>query len=285
VGSEALTRQGSVCVAIPCFQQARFLAAALDSVLAQHVPATEIIVVDDGSDDDPAAVVANYPGVCLIKQCNQGLASARNAGLRRAVSDKIIFLDADDQLLPNAVAAGLRCFAAHPDAAFVYGGYREVRDGVPAVDRFRPAHDRCDLIRSNAVAMVAAVMFDTRKLQDAGGFAEGLGMCEDWDAYLRLTRDHPFAWHEEVVACYVKHRGNMSNDRAVMRHWISVVRDRERSRGLDGPEAAAWEEGAVAWDRIYPRITPMRALASAPRRLAARLARKLRKSDGGGSRS
>ena len=89
-----------------------FLDDAIRSVIHQSVPAKEIIVVDDGSTDHPEAVVSRYPQVRLIRQRNQGLSAARNTGLRAAVSDKIIFLDADDRLCQGAIEAGLECFRA-----------------------------------------------------------------------------------------------------------------------------------------------------------------------------
>ena len=93
----------TVAVIIPTFNHARFLAEAIKSVLAQTRPADEIIVVDDGSTDDPAAVVAKFPTVRLIRQDNRGLSAARNTGLRNCKASHIVFLDADDRLLPTAL--------------------------------------------------------------------------------------------------------------------------------------------------------------------------------------
>src|SRR5437867_3004984 len=120
------TTMPSVAVVITSYNHAHFLADAIASVLAQTHRASEIIVVDDGSTDDVAAVVARYPAVKLVRQSNQGLAAARNRGLHEAHTDKVIFLDADDRLLPHAVAAGLGCFGRSPACGFVYGGYRRV---------------------------------------------------------------------------------------------------------------------------------------------------------------
>jgi glycosyltransferase involved in cell wall biosynthesis len=258
-------------VVTPCFGQASFLAGAIESVLAQTNEAHEIIVVDDGSREDLSPIVSKYPGVRFIRQANRGLAGARNFGLREAKSDKIIFLDADDRLLPRAVDAGLECFREHPAAAFVYGAHEEVRDG--STKRcFTLASRRSDLVRFNYVGMIASAMFDRRLLLAHGGFDESLGMCEDWDAYLRLTRDGAFAAHSQAVAAYVKHAGNMSNDVPTLRAWVAVVRDREKARGLSDEERHAWEEGEAVWDAAYPRVTP----AHLARRLVRRVARAFR---------
>jgi glycosyltransferase involved in cell wall biosynthesis len=115
-----------VSVVIPCYNQAHFLGEAIESVLAQRHPRLEVIVVDDGSPDDTSEVAARYPGVRCVRQENQGLSAARNAGLRHSGGEYVVFLDADDRLLPEAIEAGLRGFEAHPECAFVYGDYRVI---------------------------------------------------------------------------------------------------------------------------------------------------------------
>ena len=91
----------SVALVINTYEQAHFLSASIESAARQTVRFNEVIVVDDGSSDNPASVVSNYPGVRLIRQSNAGLAAARNTGLDVAASDYIIFLDADDLLTPD----------------------------------------------------------------------------------------------------------------------------------------------------------------------------------------
>ncbi len=86
----------SVSVIITTFNDSHYLGSALDSVTTQSVKPAEIIVVDDGSSDDPATVTSRYTDVCLIRQSNQGLAAARNTGLRAARGRYVLFLDADD---------------------------------------------------------------------------------------------------------------------------------------------------------------------------------------------
>lgn len=261
-----------VAIVIPCFNQKRFLRTAIDSALGQSVPADEIIVVDDGSDDDLASVTSACPGVSLIRQPNRGLAGARNSGLEASASKRIVFLDADDRLLPNAIADGLECFGQHPQAAFVYGGFNVVHRRATE-QSFTPVATHRDFIRSNWVGMIATVMFDRAKLLAAGGFDESLGMCEDWDAYLRLTRDFSFASHPRIVADYVRHGANASNDVAELRRWIETVRAKEMERGLDPDDRRAWEEGEQLWRVRVPDPTPRSALHRAARRAAKRVLR------------
>ena len=111
----------SVAVVIPCYNQRNFLASAIESALEQSLPAAEIIVVDDGNEEDLSEFARSYPAITLLRQANRGLAGARNAGLRACTAQRVIFLDADDRLGPDAVEAGLRCFDDNPGAAFVYG--------------------------------------------------------------------------------------------------------------------------------------------------------------------
>jgi len=261
----------SVAVVIPCFRQVGFLPDAIESALSQAVAPNEIIVVDDGNEQDLSAIASEYPLVRFVRQENRGLAAARNRGLNETSSGKVIFLDADDSLLEGAVEAGLRCFGANPAAAFVYGGFEETSREHTQV-RFTSIEDRLDLLRCNWVAMIGTVMFDRTILLENGGFDETLGMCEDWDAYLRLSRTHPFAAHDETVARYRKHDANMSADETKLRWWIDEVRRRECERGLNPSELRAWSQGPEVWDRYYP--APGR--LSRPERIRRKLSRALR---------
>lgn len=239
----------SVAVIIPCFDQARFLGEAITTALAQTVQPQEIIVVDDGSADDVRSVTSLYPDVKLIRQANRGLAGARNTGLRAAGSDKVLFLDSDDRLHPDAIASGLACFCENQDAAFVYGAYRRV-EGSDCRAIYSPVTTHRELVSCNWIGMCAAVIFDRQKLLDAGGFDESLGMVEDWDAYLRLSRQWRFATHPNIVADYVRHSDNVSNDVAKLWDWIEIVRQKEKARGLDPGDELAWREGLGVWVRM-----------------------------------
>jgi glycosyltransferase involved in cell wall biosynthesis len=119
----------------------RRTAEAIESVLAQTYQNFEVIVVNDGSPDDTEMVVASYrdhAGVRYVWQANAGVSAARNAGLRESRGALVVFLDADDRLLPRALEIGVEALASHPDCAFVWGQCR-----LMAVDgRFIPARPK-----------------------------------------------------------------------------------------------------------------------------------------------
>ena len=106
VGADERAEAALVSVVIPCYNQAHFLGEAIESVLAQTYPHLEIVVVDDGSTDNTGEVAARYPGVRYVRQENQGLAAARNTGLRHSSGDYLVFLDADDRLLATGRGGG-----------------------------------------------------------------------------------------------------------------------------------------------------------------------------------
>src|SRR4029453_9679480 len=110
-----------VSVVIPCFRQARYLPESVGSVLAQTHRNFEIIIIDDGSPDNTSEVAARYPQVRCIRQGNKGGPAARNAGIREAKGNFIVFLDADDRLLPPALELGVALLTACPDYAFISG--------------------------------------------------------------------------------------------------------------------------------------------------------------------
>jgi glycosyltransferase involved in cell wall biosynthesis len=245
---------GSVAVVITTYNHATFLGDAIRTVTSQSVPADEIIVVDDGSIDHPEVVVSRYPQVRMIRQENQGLAAARNTGLRAAVSDKIIFLDADDRLCRCAIEAGLECFLDHPDAGLVYGGYREFDAGCTmseSIVRDIGPDPHLAFLRGNIIGMNGTVLFDRRRLLEAGGFDVTLRRCEDYDIYLRMSRNHPVVNHHAIVAEYRRHENNMSYNWLEMLHWVKRVMERYRPANGSGPAVAAWRQGWASWHSYY----------------------------------
>lgn len=270
------TDRASAAVIITCFNHGRFLAAAIDSVLAQTAPAAEIIVVDDGSTDNTEEVARLYAEIRYIRQDNAGLSAARNMGLRAAASDFVAFLDADDLLLPQALEKGLDTFAARPDCAFVYGGHLGVDERRAPLWEVRAQAEEASyraLLAANVIGMHATVLYRRCLLTDAGGFDEGLRACEDYDVYLRLARRHPIACHSGVIAEYRQHDANMSRDPERMLTTALAVLKAQQPHAVDPEHAGALARGLVFYQRSYglPLIVQaLKGLADPGRREEAR---------------
>jgi glycosyltransferase involved in cell wall biosynthesis len=245
----------TVGVVITTYNHAHFLGEALESVRAQTRGADAIVVVDDGSDDNPGEVVARFHGVRCVRQDNRGLAAARNAGLTALSTRYAIFLDADDRLEPRAIEAGLACFARASDSGFVYGGHLYIdRDGNKTGERFESPGESpyLHLLRCNFIGMHGTVMYRRDLLEAIGGFDERLRRCEDYDVYLRMTRQYPITGYPDLVAAYRLHGENMSADHRGMLRAVLGVHARHAPTTADSAEArAAWSEGRQRWRRYY----------------------------------
>ena len=254
---DAAHRDGeTVAVIIPTFNQARFLAEAITSVLMQTRAADEIIVVDDGSTDDPAKVVAKFPSVRLVRQGNRGLSAARNTGLQDCTSSHVVFLDADDRLFPIALQAGLDFARTRPDCAFVYGAHRRISgNGNPfGPNLYAPVSGDAHLAFSyrNLVGVPSSILFRRDCLLAVGGFDETLRRLEDHDIYLRLAQRYPIASHPDVVAEYRKHRQSLSSNSVEQLRVALGVLDRHAARvGGDQKILAALRRGRKIKRRYY----------------------------------
>ncbi|MEP6888554.1 MAG: glycosyltransferase [Nitrospirales bacterium] len=243
-----------VSVIIPCYRQAHFLDQAIDSVLEQTYPDTEVIVVDDGSPDQTSEVVRRYPQVEYIVQANQGLAAARNRGIEASKGEYLVFLDADDHLLPNHFGASLRAFQLKPDAALVCGSYRLF--GSIA----RDAQHNCDLLpdhfgtllRWNFIGPPHVAMFKREVVSRLGGFRRGVQGCEDYDLYLRIAREHRIHCHHEVIAEYRRHESQMSQQWGLMLFSaVHVMKSQVEHLQRHPAYHEAYCTGLRQWQRAY----------------------------------
>ncbi len=236
----------SASVVIPTFNHARYLPPALDSALAQTLPAVEFVVVDDGSTDDTPEVLARYAGrIRVVRQPNRGLPAARNAGVAASRGEYVAFLDADDVLAPAKLAEQAAVLEAEPGVGWTYCDVRIEEDATgvttTASERFGYRARRLDgwlfpeLIRGNFIPAIAPLV-RRPALAAAGPFDERLDALEDWDLWLRLALVAEARYTPRVLATYRVRKEGMSRDRARM--------DRNRFRVLDG--LARSRPGALA---------------------------------------
>jgi glycosyltransferase involved in cell wall biosynthesis len=179
----------SFSVVIPVYNAAETVAEAIESALGQTVPPLEVIVVDDGSSDDLDRALERFGArIVVVRQKNGGVASAFNAGLRRATGDFVCQLDADDAFAPGRLEALGRLTLDDPGVDLVMtDSTLEARGRVVGrycTDTPFPTGSQRLAILERCFVFVPAIR--RRLLEAAGGHDEALRLGPDWDCYIRL---------------------------------------------------------------------------------------------------
>lgn len=196
-----------VSIVVPCFNQADYLAAAIESVLSQDYPTVELIVLDDGSTDATREVLQRYAGRFRFESHpNIGQAATLNKGWRMAKGGILSYLAADDIFAAHAVSASVRALLAHPDVVMTYGDFNLVDPSSRFIRRVRtPAFD----YRTLAVDLVClpgpGVFFRRAAFEAAGPWNTSLRQIPDFEYWLRLGLQGPFLHLPEVLASYRVH--------------------------------------------------------------------------------
>lgn len=243
-----------VSIVIPCYDHARFLGEAIESALAQTWPQVEVVVVDDGSRDDSADVASRYP-VRLVRQINQGLSAARNAGLGASRGDIVIFLDADDRLYPAAAASAVAAFERSPSAMLAFGRCQLIdEDGRALLTNLPRVTDSfyAELLRRNYIWMPAMAACRREVFARVGAFDPKFNASADYDFYLRVARECPVVSHDTVVAAYRQHATNMSRNPVLMLDTtLAVLRRHRHSARRERDTWSAWRGGMRHWREFY----------------------------------
>jgi glycosyltransferase involved in cell wall biosynthesis len=229
-----------VSVVIPSYNSACFVCEAVESVLGQTYRDLDIIVVDDGSNDETAEVLDRFRGrIRYVFQPNQGLSAARNRGIREASGELIAFLDADDVWLPEKLEKQLACLAANPRAALVHsdvifwdqepGDKHRKENGRSEFDG--PCYER---FLVNSRVLPSATVIRRECLAKVGLFDESLRRVEDYDLWFRLARHYELAYVDEALLLYRIHPSSLSRNHLAMRlgELLVVRRALEADPGL-----------------------------------------------------
>lgn len=245
-----------VSVIIPCYNHGRYLKDAFESVWTQSYPNIEIIVVDDGSTDNTREVTESSNNVKYIYQSNQGLSAARNTGIKNSSGKFLVFLDADDWLLPGAVQTNVQFIMQDDSLAFVSGAHQKifVETGkiVDEIEEINSNH-YWHLLQGNYIGMHATVMY-RRSVFDEFLYDTTLKACEDYDLYLNITRKYPVLHHTKKIAGYRLHNSNMSGDRVLMLETVLKVLVRQKKKLNNNWEKKAFENGKKVWKKYYSSI-------------------------------
>ncbi|WP_299286357.1 glycosyltransferase [uncultured Mucilaginibacter sp.] len=245
--------QQLVSVIIPCYNYGKYLGKAIESVLSQSYRHIEIIVVDDGSTDQTKEIVQKYHPVKYIYQSNCGVSAARNNGIKNSIGELIVFLDADDWLLPDALFININYLTQNPEAAFVSGGHelfyqRENKTWV--VQKEVTENHYCHLLEGNYMGMPAVGMYQ-RWVFNEFQFDTNLHYCEDYDLCLQIARKYPVVHHTELIAVYNFHEDSVSSNLVEMLKYALLVLNKQKNFILNESEEACLQKGLNNWKAYY----------------------------------
>lgn len=193
----------AVSVVIPTYNRIKQLPIALNSVLSQTRSVTEILVVDDGSTDNTVENLSpKYKTVTFLRQKNEGVSSARNAGIKAAKSPWIALLDSDDQWMPDKIEKQIHCLSEDNEIKACHTGEKWIRNGneVPTARFLNKAPDGLfERSLERCIICPSSVILHRSIFEKIGFFDTKLPICEDYDFWLRLLLNYQIGLVDEPL--------------------------------------------------------------------------------------
>jgi glycosyltransferase involved in cell wall biosynthesis len=251
-----------VSIIIPCFigtqRQADLLEETLATVEEQSFRDYEVVIVDDGSPIEVRPKGRKRPQMRIIRQSNGGSAVARNTGIGHSRGEFVVFLDADDHLLPPALQAGIDALRAVPDAGFAVGPREEMTfEGNPVAWHVPPPPPESDVYRSLLafdwyIIPPSSAMFRRAVVEDAGGFQDPWG-ADDLDFYLRVAhRYRACCYQTPAITRYRRYSTSSSRDGERMLESVTAVYRRQWPIVRGNPDLeTAYRQGLAALTEIF----------------------------------
>ncbi len=235
---------GLVSVMMPAYNAARFIAEAIESVLAQTYQQWELLVVNDGSRDDTADIAGSYsdPRVRLINKENGGEASARNVALENSRGEFIAYLDADDVWLPHHLQVTVDFLLAHPEREAVY------TDGLhydPQGNRLKPLSARrrgpfegdifSEVVRASDVfgPPICVVLRHGLVAEHQLRYDTRIVIGPDWDFFTRYCQVASFGYVDDQTCLYRVHETNITVQVDMKRRAGYLALCREKATQLE----------------------------------------------------
>jgi glycosyltransferase involved in cell wall biosynthesis len=242
----------TVDVIIPSFNAAKYLLAAIESVISQTFDDWQILIVDDGSTDTTAEVVAPFldrlgPKIRYIEQVNRGVSAARNTAILASTAEFLALLDADDVWLPCRLSESLKVLAERPQAGLSYGLIRnmdsEGRPGSSWEGNLGHAEGHiAPYIYMRSVELPSPTITVRRKcIDEVGVFDESLRITEDRDLWLRIAQRHEVEFVPRILALYRSSPGSLTTDpKRMLEAQLKFIRKHygEEGCGLRSRQAA-----------------------------------------------
>jgi glycosyltransferase involved in cell wall biosynthesis len=260
----------TVDIITPAYNAAKYLPAAIESVESQTFGDWRILLVDDGSTDDTAEIVAPYvarlgPKLKYIRKANAGLPAARNTAISNSDAEFLALLDADDAWLPNRLEDSLKCFENRPQVGLSYGH-------IARIDQDGKILDTLDMRQENGEGRIApyiymrkvqlpcpTMTFRRRCVEEVGTFDETMRATEDRDMWLRIALRYEVALADKVLAYYRVSSDSMSTNPDRM--FQAQIRFVEKHYGSEG---CGWLQRRIAMNYIYRQHAEALAVRNRP---------------------
>lgn len=236
-----------VSIVLPVYNQAHFLPEALDGIFAQTERDFELIVVNDGSTDATADVLAGYQAhhqFTVINQSNQGLPKALNAGFAHTQGEYLTWTSSDNIMLPDMLKVLASALDQDPSVGLVYADRYLITDEGTNLGRFNlPDYDSCLLLHVNIVH--CCFLYRRECMERVGQYDPEFIYGEDWEYWIRMSQYYRMKHSPVALYCYRLHKSSMTSD---------LVRGKARSIGFQQFSArirkrmpARWYLGKLKW--------------------------------------
>jgi glycosyltransferase involved in cell wall biosynthesis len=249
-----MTDQPRIAVIVPAYRVAPYLRDALDSLVAQDFENWEAVVIDDGSPDDAAAIVAPYladPRITFLATENRGVSAARNTAIAHSRAPLIALLDGDDRLAPNYLSTMVAALDANPAAAFAtcnarfFGSGARVGKTVAEGRNMAPI-GTIETVLDRSFNVYCGTTFRRTGFERVGGFDVEMRGSEDLDFWVRLLIDGGHAIYvDQVLGEYRVRPQSASVDRLLLLEGAHRVCTKARAALGNRPEAALAERLAA----------------------------------------
>jgi alpha-1,3-rhamnosyltransferase len=214
----------AVSVVVPSYNHAKFIEATLRSIITQTLRPAELIVIDDGSNDDSPAIIDrvldNCPFPCeLVARSNRGLSATLNEGFERTRGEYFAYLGSDDLWLPDFLKARVGLLESRRRAVLAYGHAYFIDEQNAIIDstadwaHYTDGNVREMLLQTTA-PMSPTVLYRREVLEQQRWNEES--KLEDYDLYLRLSEGGPFAFDPAILSAWRRHSSNVSWDQTLM---------------------------------------------------------------------
>jgi glycosyltransferase involved in cell wall biosynthesis len=219
-----------VTVVIAIFNSERYLSQSIQSIRSQRFDDFELILLDDGSDDQSVEIARcaakEDPRVILVKGDHRGVVHQRNAGVELAKAEFIAMMDSDDIALADRLALQVRHLEAHPDCCAVGTGVMRIdEDGLPIDEWHLPEHheeiDEKHMAGQGGAIVNPSVMLRKSAVIKVGGYRTGYDSAEDYDLFLRLAEVGGLANLPQVLLRYRLHAKSLTIARAVYQRQMA----------------------------------------------------------------